>query len=244
MTLKPMNDNIPLSNNKKTRLLIVDDDPHLSESLEIGLLTFYKNYDVKCVHFKGDLQKLMNLIYPGEYDVLILDITMPKINGLEITKKLRSEGHNMPIILMTGFSMPSRAVESMRAGADDLLIKPFTFDDLVLSVNRALSYKGGERVEDIPHSDNPDILKEYYKSGELMVEFKLKNGKLNGVSKIYRKWGTPLVEISYDNGMVNGSLNWFNSDGKVRIEDDYRNNEKTKRKIYENDGNVKKSIKY
>ena len=226
------------------RFLIVDDDVNITKSLAEGLTLLEKNYYAKGIHFRGDLQELMDQITTGGYDILILDIVMPKFNGLEITKKLRSEGHNMPIILMTGFSMPSRAVESMRAGADDLLIKPFTFDDLVLSVNRALSYKGGERVEDIPHSDNPDILKEYYKSGELMVEFKLKNGKLNGVSKIYRKWGTPLVEISYDNGMVNGSLNWFNSDGKVRIEDDYRNNEKTKRKIYENDGNVKKSIKY
>ena len=41
-----------------------------------------------------------------------------------------------------------------------------------------------------------------------------------------------------------GSINWFNSDGQVRIEDDYRNNEKIKRKIYENDGNIKESIKY
>ena len=226
------------------RFLIVDDDQYIARSLEEGLTLLGKNYYAKSIHFKGDLQELMDQISAGEYDILILDIVMPKINGLEITKKLRSDGFNIPIILMTGFSMPSRAVESMRSGADDLLIKPFTFDDLILSINRALSYKGFEKVEDIPPSDNPDILKEYYKSGELMVEFKLKNGKLNGISKIYRKWGTPLVEINYDNGMVNGSINWFNSDGQLRLGDDYSNNEKTKRKIYENDGNVKESIKY
>ena len=229
---------------KNIRFLIVDDDQNLAKSLEEGLTLLNKNYYAKSIHFQGDLEKLIEQISIDEYDILILDIVMPKINGLEITKKLRSDGIYMPIILMTGFSMPSRAVESMRSGADDLIIKPFTFDDLISSVNRVLSYKSDERVDVMPDSSNPDILKEYYKSGELMVEFKLKNGKLNGISKIYHKWGTPIVEINYDNGMVNGSINWFNSDGQVRIEDDYRENEKTKRKIYKNDGTVKENIKY
>ena len=232
------------SSDKNIRFLIVDDDRFITKSLEEGLTLLNNNYYAKGFHFKGDLQELMNQISTGDYDVLILDIVMPKISGLEITKKLRIERYEIPIILMTGFSMPSRAVESMRSGADDLIIKPFQFDDLVLSVNRALSYEGEAKAEDISYSNNPDILKEYYKSGELMVEFNLKNGKLNGISKIYRKWGTPLVEISYDNGMVDGSIKWFNADGRVRITDDYRNNEKTRRKIFENDGNIKKSIKF
>lgn len=232
------------SNDKKIRFLIVDDDQYIAKSLEEGLTLLNKNYFAKGYHFKGDLQDLMDQINTGDYDVLILDIVMPKINGLEITKKLRIERYKIPIILMTGFSMPSRAVESMRSGADDLLIKPFQFDDLILSVNMALSYEDGERAEGISNSDNPDILKEYYKSGELMVEFNLKNGKFNGVSRLYRKWGTPLVEISYDNGVVDGSINWFNADGQVRITDDFRNNEKTRRKIFENDGNIKESIRY
>ena len=238
-----MNDNIPLSNNKKTRLLIVDDDPHLSESLEIGLLTFYKNYDVKCVHFKGDLQKLMNLIYPGEYDVLILDITMPKINGLEITKKLRSEGLYIPVILMTGFSFPIRAIESMRSGADDLLIKPFSFEDLNLSINNVISYINEEKPENISASDDPKIVKEYYETGELMAEFGYRNGKLDGVSKVYRKWGTTLAEIYYRDGMIDDSVNWFNADGKVRITDEYNDSERTRRRIYDDKGKVKQDIK-
>ena len=232
------------SSNKNIRFLIVDDDQYVTKSLEEGLTLLNNDYHVKGFHFKGDPQELMNQIATGDYDVLLLDIVMPKINGLEITKKLRNERYKIPIILMTGFSMPSRAVESMRSGANDLLIKPFQFDDLILSVNRILSYESGKKEEDIPYSDNPDILKEYYESGELMVEFNLKNGKLNGTSRLYRKWGTPIVEISYENGVVDGSINWFNADGHVRITDDFRNNEKTRRKIFENDGNIRESIRY
>lgn len=235
---------LKMSSTIKTKLLIVDDDPLITESLEKGLMAFNENYFAKSLIFKGDLQELMDLIYSDEYDVLILDIKMPKINGLEITKKLRSERLNTPIILMTGFSFPSRAIESMRSGADDLLIKPFSFEDINLSINNLLSYKNKEKSDDLSSSNDPNIIKEYYETGELMAEFRYRNEKLDGVCKVYRKWGTTLAEIYYKDGMIDDSINWFNADGQVRIKDQYKDNERTRRRIYENDGKIKKDIKH
>ena len=84
------------------RFLIVDDDQYLAKSLEEGLTLLDNNYYAKSLHFQGNLQELMEQVHIGEYDIVILDIVMPQISGREITKKLRSEGYNMPIILMTG----------------------------------------------------------------------------------------------------------------------------------------------
>ncbi len=107
------------------RVLLVEDDKELSSLVE-KLLTD-ENYVVDTA-FDGEVGEEKALA--NEYDAIILDLTLPKKDGLEVCKSLRAEGAKTPILMLTGRATISEKVTGLDSGADDYLVKPFGAKEL------------------------------------------------------------------------------------------------------------------
>ena len=126
------------------RILIVEDEKHLAEA--VAQILKRQNYTVDVVHNGED-----GLDYglSGIYDLIVLDIMLPKMNGIDILKNLRKEGIITPVILLTAKGDISDRVIGLDSGADDYLPKPFATEELLARI-RALS----RRKADIQMEDN------------------------------------------------------------------------------------------
>ena len=124
------------------RILIVEDEKQLSEAL--GAILEKHNYIVDRV-FNGE--DGLDYILSNIYDLVILDIMLPLMNGLDALKKARKEGIECPIILLTAKGEVSDKVEGLDCGADDYLPKPFYTEELLARI-RALSRRKGEVINE------------------------------------------------------------------------------------------------
>ena len=115
------------------RLLIAEDEVDLAEALTAF---FEKNqFAVDSVHNGFDAYEYGS---SGEYDAIILDVMMPKMNGVEVLQKLRAEGIKTPIMMLTAKAEKDDRITGFNAGADDYLPKPFEPDELIARVRAML----------------------------------------------------------------------------------------------------------
>ena len=115
------------------RLLIAEDELDLAEVLAVF---FEKNhFAVDTVHNGFDAYEYA---VSGAYDAIILDVMMPKMNGIEVLQKLRAEGVNTPIMMLTARGEKDDRITGFNAGADDYLPKPFDPDELISRVRAML----------------------------------------------------------------------------------------------------------
>jgi two-component system, OmpR family, response regulator ArlR len=124
------------------RILIVEDELHLAEALTQILRK--NNYIVDAVH---DGEAGLDNALSGIYDLIILDIMLPKMDGISILKHLRKDGIGTPVILLTARGEISDRVEGLDSGADDYLSKPFATEELLARI-RAMSRRRGEVLPD------------------------------------------------------------------------------------------------
>lgn len=124
------------------RILIVEDEAQLSEAL--GAILEKNNYIVDRV-FDGESG--LDYILSDIYDGAILDIMLPKLNGIEVLKKARKEGISTPIILLTAKGEVEDRIIGLDCGADDYLPKPFYVEELMARI-RALTRRKGEVQSD------------------------------------------------------------------------------------------------
>ncbi len=115
------------------RILIVDDDRNLCEIIKRGLEE--EAYAVDCVH---DGEEGLFYAECNPYDLIILDIMMPKKDGLSVCNDLRVKKINTPILFLTAKDTVEDRVKGLNTGADDYLIKPFAFSELVARVRALL----------------------------------------------------------------------------------------------------------
>lgn len=122
------------------RILIVEDEIPLAEALT--QLLRKQNYTVDSVYNGEDgLDYAMSSIY----DVIVLDLMLPKMNGLDVIKNMRSQGGETPVIMLTAKGEISDKVRGLDSGADDYLAKPFNTEELLARI-RALGRRRGEVV--------------------------------------------------------------------------------------------------
>lgn len=124
------------------KLLLVEDEKQLSEALSQILIN--NKYSVDAV-YDGD--NGLEYALTDIYDVIILDIMLPKLNGLEILQKLRKESISTPILLLTAKDSVDDKVTGLDLGADDYLPKPFEPKELLARL-RAISRRKGEVIND------------------------------------------------------------------------------------------------
>ncbi|GER89344.1 DNA-binding response regulator [Dictyobacter vulcani] len=123
------------------RILVVEDDPRLGPSLKKGLEG--NHYAVDLIS-NGEDAFLAALA--TAYDLLVLDILLPGLNGFEVCKRLREKGRVMPILLLTALGEVDHRVKGLDLGADDYLVKPFAFSELEARVRALLRRKGPTRT--------------------------------------------------------------------------------------------------
>jgi len=111
------------------RLLVVEDSEKLRDYLEEGLTA--SGYAVDAV---GDGRNGLIYARTTEYDVIVLDIMLPELSGLEVVRQLRNAGVATPVLIISARDQVDQRVEGLRCGADDYLIKPFDFGELLARI--------------------------------------------------------------------------------------------------------------
>ncbi len=111
------------------QLLLVEDEPKIAAFIQKGLNEI--GYELTIAY---DGQLGLNMALQGDYDIIILDVMLPVINGLEICKNIREQGINTPILMLTALGTLDDKVHGLQMGADDYLVKPFHFKELTARI--------------------------------------------------------------------------------------------------------------
>ena len=119
------------------RILIAEDDQVLAD----GLLRSLRNSGAVVDHVASGSEADAALMANNEFDLLILDLGLPKMHGLEVLKKLRSRGSSIPVLILTAAESVDERVQGLDLGADDYMAKPFALSELEARV-RALTRRG------------------------------------------------------------------------------------------------------
>lgn len=119
------------------KILVVEDDRKVAGFIEMGL-----REEGYAVDVARDGDEATMLAHVNEYDAILLDLMLPKKNGLQVAAELRREGRATPILMLTARDATDDIVRGLDAGADDYLTKPFKFDELLARL-RALVRRGG-----------------------------------------------------------------------------------------------------
>jgi len=125
------------------RILVVEDDAPLASFVSKGLEAEHYAVDVA-----SDGEQALDTALAIEYDLLILDLNLPKLDGLSVLHSARVKKPSLPVLVLTGRSRVEDRVQSLDTGADDCLIKPFSFTELSARV-RALLRRGPRTVETV-----------------------------------------------------------------------------------------------
>jgi len=115
------------------RILVVDDDERIAAAVRRALA--YEGYRVDVAH---DGESALDIALASPPDVVVLDLMMPGIDGIEVCRRLRSAGDETAVLMLTARSEVRDRVEGLDAGADDYLVKPFAYDELLARVRSLL----------------------------------------------------------------------------------------------------------
>jgi two-component system response regulator MprA len=131
------------------RVLVVDDDPNLLRMLRRGLTL--AGHTVRAAEH-GD--SALKLLLDEEPDLLVLDVMLPEpLDGLELARRLRASGSEVPIIMLTARDKVADKVAGFASGADDYLPKPFAFEELLARVGALLRRRAPQRGERLTYAD-------------------------------------------------------------------------------------------
>ena len=123
------------------RVLVVDDEPAVRSSL--GRALELKSYDVSLA---ADGREALDALRAQPVDALVLDVMMPRLDGLEVCRRLREAGDRTPILMLTARDAVDDRVAGLDAGADDYVVKPFALDELLARL-RALVRRREDHVD-------------------------------------------------------------------------------------------------
>ena len=151
------------------RILLVEDERELSNAL-VAILT-RSNYSVDPVY---DGEDALYYLETENYDAVILDIMIPKIDGIEVLKTIRKEGNKIPVIMLTAKSEIDDRVVGLDSGADDYLTKPFASKELLARL-RALTRRGEQLTENIVKVGNISLNRSSFELFSESGSFRLAN---------------------------------------------------------------------
>lgn len=111
------------------KILVVEDDRTVGQYVQRGLTEHQYHADLV-----GDGLEALRLVSGGQYDLIILDLRLPGMTGVEVLRTLRDRGNTTPILVLTAQDAVDTKVQALRAGADDYVTKPFAFEELLARV--------------------------------------------------------------------------------------------------------------
>ena len=132
----------------KAHILLVDDDRHITEVMRRALA--YEGYGVD-VALRGDEALQKTLQHPP--DLVILDLMLPGLDGLEVCRRLRAAGNQVPVLMLTAKDAIADRVAGLDIGADDYLVKPVELDELMARVRALLRRRNTEQNEVLRFAD-------------------------------------------------------------------------------------------
>ena len=131
-----------------TRVLIVEDDPDVRAALTRALS--YEGYDVTTATDGG---RGLAAVADDRPDVIVLDVMMPFVDGLEMCRRLRANGDDTPVLMLTALGEVADRVDGLDAGADDYLTKPFALEELLARIRALVRRSSGDVTEVVSFAD-------------------------------------------------------------------------------------------
>jgi heavy metal response regulator len=125
------------------RILVVEDEKKVASFIRKGLTEEY--YAVDCAY---DGEEALYMLQTEEYDLVVLDVMLPKLDGFEVIRRIREHGRNVPVLMLTAKDSKEDIVRGLDSGSDDYLTKPFAFAELLARVRALL-----RRAEREPQSE-------------------------------------------------------------------------------------------
>jgi DNA-binding response OmpR family regulator len=130
------------------RILVAEDDPYLSKSIKKGLESL--QYAIDCVNNGQEAVTIADLV---NYDLIILDVLLPALNGFEVCKQLRRRQSHTPILFLTALGGVDDRVKGLDLGADDYLTKPFAFRELEARIRALLRRESPSKTNELSFLD-------------------------------------------------------------------------------------------
>lgn len=176
-----------------TKILLVEDEVNIASFIERGLREF--GHEVRVAY---DGQAGWEAIQKENFQLLILDIIMPRMNGLQLCRQYRQAfGFQSPVIMLTALGTTDDIVAGLDAGADDYLVKPFSFQELEARIKALLRRTGTEPPENIALSCGDltlDMAAHRALRGDLIIDLTVKEYRL--LEYLIRNQGTALSRLT------------------------------------------------
>lgn len=130
-----------MQEDKEIRILIIEDDPVIAEFLRTGLS--YEGYEASS---QGTGRDGLQSLKQDDFDLVILDVMLPDMDGFQVARKIRQHGCEVPVLILTVKKDVSDRVRGLDSGADDYLTKPFSFEELIARIRALLRRSGKKRA--------------------------------------------------------------------------------------------------
>lgn len=175
-------------NMESASILIVEDERKIADTLKLGLIE--NGYDVQVAY---DGEKGLSLFSAGQFQMLLVDINLPGINGVDLCRIIRQMDTSAFVIMLTSLNTLANKIEGYEAGADDYLAKPFEFRELLLRIRAVLKRSRPEKVREnhvlrAPnlemHLDSREVIRSNQKISLTVKEFQLLEYLLQNQNKV------------------------------------------------------------
>jgi len=193
------------------RILVVEDEKELADAIARGLTR--QGYSVD-VAYDGEAALLLAEV--NSYDMVVLDLNLPKVDGLEVCRRMRTSGSTTGILMLTARSTLDDRVKGLDTGADDYLIKPFHFPELLARTRAILRREGGQRSIILRNGNlvlDPNTLKAFV--GE--IEITLTAKEFGILEYLMRNVGRVVSQEELLEHVWNEDANMFTQTIKVHI---------------------------
>lgn len=169
---------------RPARLLVVEDEVAIAKGLVFNLQR--KGY---AVEHEGDGARALELSKQGRFDLIVLDVQLPKVDGFQICQQLRLAGDTTPILILTARDQPDDVVYGLKNGADDYMVKPFDLAEFLARVEGLLRRAGWARAgESSGDGDGDGTESTRYPFGDFWIDWKTWKAKtLEGEIELSRK---------------------------------------------------------
>lgn len=199
------------------KILIVEDEKKIADTLQVGLIE--NGYQVQVAYDGG-----MGLHHytTGHFNLLILDINLPGISGIEICKKVRQQDSSLPVMMLTSMGTLADKIDGYNVGADDYLVKPFEFKELLLKINvllkrsqqAAASQRNVLRVADLEMNlDSKEVMRGNTRINLTAKEFQLLEYFLHNQNKVVSRaeialnvWG---IDFDTNTNIIDVYINYL-----------------------------------
>ena len=176
---------------EKSRILILDDEKNYLLVLEALLSD--AGYDVTPIN---DPEMAVSYLEEAEVDVVITDMKMPKMSGLDVLQQIKRSSPSIPVLIMTAFGSIESAVEVMKYGAFDYITKPFANDELLLSVHNAVELSRAHQQYRILQ----ESLEERYSTHQIIGKSPAMRETLSIVDRVSASRSTDYGRVRYGQG--------------------------------------------